>query len=192
MRNLDAQSGQIINIAKVNHPAFGTILISQNLGNNNQKNNINFGSNKSIHINSLSLNQNEYITHYNTKVNNNNPEYSVEKENENENYIEDKDEIIDFFNIDLARKISKNDIKWENNYYDIYNPEISSDFEENYDEDENFGILKSKDINNKNNYVNKNSIYIFNSSTELERYNNKNNNNNNMVSVYNNHKFRNL
>ena len=37
VQNLDAQPGQIINIEKINHPIYGTCLISQNLGNNKIK-----------------------------------------------------------------------------------------------------------------------------------------------------------
>ena len=37
IQNLDAQPGQIINIEKINHPVYGTCLISQNLGNNKIK-----------------------------------------------------------------------------------------------------------------------------------------------------------
>ena len=37
IQNLDAQPGQIINIEKINHPVYGTCLITQNLGNNKIK-----------------------------------------------------------------------------------------------------------------------------------------------------------
>jgi WD40 repeat protein len=37
IKNIDSQSGQIINIEKVNHPVFGTCLLTQSLGISNIK-----------------------------------------------------------------------------------------------------------------------------------------------------------
>jgi len=46
--------------------------------------------------------------------------------------IESKDEKKDFIDIleedNLKRKINKNEIEWENDYYDVYNPKIEDDF----------------------------------------------------------------
>ena len=46
--------------------------------------------------------------------------------------IESKDEKKDFIDIleedNLKRKINKNDIEWENDYYDVYNPKIEDNF----------------------------------------------------------------
>ena len=176
--------------------------LPHNIGNNNPKNYFTMGSgfNNSININSLSLNQNEYPTHYNTKANNNILEYSFEKiENKDEsaNDIEDKDEIMDIFKYDLVRKISKNDIKWDNKIYDIYNPEISSDYEEDYEQDKNFEPIKKKNINLINdNYINNSNI--FNNSIEFDRYIIKDNTNinsvynNNQENKYKNNYFKNI
>ena len=124
-------------------------LVEPNV-NNNIKNNFTIAtcSNNSINFNSLSLNNNDFNCYY--KDNNNMLDYIVEKIEKNEesvNYADDKEEILDFFKFDLSRKITKKDLKWENKYYDIWNPNISSDFEENdnnYDESE---------LNSRNNNI---------------------------------------
>ena len=140
--------------------------------NNNIKNNFTIGtcSNNSINFNSLSLNNNEFNCYY--KDNNNNMlDYIVEKIEKNEesvNYVDDKDLIIDFFKFDLSRKINKKDIKWENKIYNVYNPEISSDFDDNYDDDENYysnvnkitNDTKNKSINMNINNLNSRGIPI--------------------------------
>ena len=118
------------------------------------------GSNNSINFNSLSLNNNEFVC-FNNKENNNMLDYiveKIEKKDESANYGEDKDEIMDFFKFDLVRKISKNDIKWENKYYDIYNPEISFDNEDESDQnnqDNYSNIIKNKNLKLN---INKNTI----------------------------------
>jgi hypothetical protein len=79
---------------------------------------------------------------------------NIEKKEESLNDVDDKDEIIDFFKFDLVRKISKNDVKWDNKYYNIWNPDISSDS----DLDENIENDKKENKNytiNKNNTINK-------------------------------------
>ena len=116
--------------------------------NNNIKNNFTIAtcSNNSINFNSLSLNNNDFNCYY--KENNNMLDYIVEKIEKNEesvNLADDKEEILDFFKFDLSRKIARKDLKWENKYYDIWNPDISSDFEEN-DNDES-------ELNSKNNNI---------------------------------------
>ena len=138
--------------------------VQTNNVNNNIKNNNTIGtcSNNSINFNSLSLNNNEFNCY--CKDNNNMLDYIVEKIEKNEesvNYVDDKDLIIDFFKFDLSRKINKKDIKWENKIYNIYNPDISSDFDENDYDDENdyYNINKiSNDTKNKSINMNINNI----------------------------------
>ena len=134
------------------------------------------GSNNSINFNSLSSNNND-----NNKDNNNLLEYiveKIEKKDESANYAEDKDEIMDFFKFELVRKISKNDIKWENKYYDIYNPEISFDGNEEIIQDNNNYNLK---FNNKNKIANNNKLFCNVTKAEI-RYN---------KFQYDNHLFKN-
>ena len=139
--------------------------VQTNNVNNNVKNNYTIGtcSNNSINFNSLSLNNNEFNCYY--KDNNNNMlDYIVEKIEKNEesvNYVDDKDLIIDFFKFDLSRKINKKDIKWENKIYNIWNPDISSDFDENDFDDENdyYNINKiNNDTKNKSISMNINNL----------------------------------
>ena len=164
--------------------------LPHDFGNNNTKNNFIIGSgfNNSININSLFLNQNEYANYYNNKNNNDELEYSfekIEKKDDSANYIEENDEIIDFFKYDLVRKISKKDIIWENKNYDIYNPEISSDFdfEDDYEND-NCELINNNNLNLKNeNYINNSDVIVKNSS-EFDKYTLKNKNN--TISVNNN------
>ena len=170
--------------------------------NNNIKNNYTIAtcSNNSINFNSLSLNNNEF--NY-IKDNNNMLDYIVEKIEKNDesvNYAEDKEEILDFFTFDLSRKINKKDLKWEKKYYDIWNPDISSDFDENdndefnikfnnnniKDEKENKSInnninnkylMKNKNINNSMGYIKynipKKSNLIFTFNKNKDKSNNK-------------------
>ena len=138
--------------------------VQANNVNNNIKNNNTIGtcSNNSINFNSLSLNNNEFNCY--CKDNNNMLDYIVEKIEKNEesvNYVDDKDLIIDFFKFDLSRKINNKDIKWENKIYNIWNPDISSDFDENDYDDENdyYNINKiSNDTKNKSINMNINNI----------------------------------
>jgi hypothetical protein len=124
------------------------------------------GSNNSINFNSLSLNNNE-----NNKENNNlldDAVEKIEKKDESANYAEDKDEIMDFLKFDLTRKISKNDIKWDNKYYDIYNPEISSDENEEIVQNNNNHNL----VLNNNKFIANNNKYLDNNINKVEiRYN---------------------
>ena len=165
---------------------------------NNIKNNYTIVtcSNNSINFNSLSLNNNEFNS---IKDNNNMLDYIVEKIEKNDdsvNYAEDKEEILDFFTFDLSRKINKKDLKWENKYYDIWNPDISSDFDENDNDENEFNIksnnninrsinnninnkflIKNKNINNSTGYINynipKKSNLIFTFNKNKDKKNNK-------------------
>ena len=184
-----------------------------NVNNNVVKNNYT-NSNNSINFNSISLNNNDFNFYCKNNNNNNMLDYIVEKIEKNDesvNYAEDKEEILDIFKFDLSRKITKKDVKWGQKYYDIWNPNISSDFEE-IDNDENeFNSIgnnineeyKNKsitmNINNKffanNKNINKsmgyikynmpkksNKIFTFNKNKE-----NKNNKKkNNIININNN------
>ena len=68
----------------------------------------------------------------------------IEKKDDSSNYVEDKDELFDILRYDLKRKISKNDIEWDDKFYDIYNPDISSDYD--YSETDNNYYVKSNFI----------------------------------------------
>ena len=131
--------------------------VQQNLANNNIKNIYTSCSNNSINFNSLSLNNNEFV--YNSNCKENNLDYiveNIEKKEESLNDVDDKDEIIDFFKFDLVRKISKNDVKWDNKYYNIWNPDISSDSDSDLDENIDIDKKENKNYtNNKNNTVSK-------------------------------------
>jgi hypothetical protein len=106
-----------------------------NININNIKNNFTIATcsnNNSLNFNCLSLNNNEFNC-YSKDNKNNILDYIVEiieKNDENGNYVDDKEEI-DFFRFDLSRKISKKDLKLDNKFYDVWNPDISSDFDEN-------------------------------------------------------------
>ena len=144
-------------------------------------NNINIGkmsntnnSNISINFNSISLNNNE-IGNINVKDNNNllsiveNIENNIESGNE----LDDKDEIMNFFDFDMERKITKDNIVWENKYYDIWNPVIS-------DEEENVSKEYDTNINNKN----------ISSSFKIDINNNhKFKNNKKVFNQFNNNKY---
>ena len=154
--------------------------------NNNNNININIGkfnntnsSNISLNFNSISLNNNETG---NCIVKDNNLLVSIVENIENniegENEIEDKEEIMDFFEFDTQRKIRKENIKWENTYFDIWNPIISDDFDINDNEEESYNhIVKenfnfsSPNINIKQNLKYKNRI-----PNNKQIFNNFNNN----------------
>ena len=131
-------------------------------------------SNISINFNSISLNNNE-IGNCNAKDNNNllsiveNIENNIESGNE----LDDKDEIMNFFNFDMERKITRDNIVWENKYYDIWNPVIS-------DEEENDNNEYDTNINNKN----------ISSSFKMDINNNcKLKNNKKVFNQFNNNKY---
>ena len=73
----------------------------------------------------------------------------IENNNGVTNEIEDKEEIIDIFGFDkfdLERRITKDNILWENNCYNIWNPIISDDdILEDNNSDINYINLKAND-----------------------------------------------
>ena len=132
-----------------------------NIGKNNNSNNTNY-SNISINFNSISLNNNE-TGNYAVKDNNNllvSIVEHIENNIECANEIDDKEEIMDFFDLDIKRKITKENIIWENNYYDIWNPDISDD--DDIEENNDFSSSIKKEINNglnrRNKYIKRKKI----------------------------------
>ena len=106
---------------------------------------------------------------------------NTNKNIETENTIEEKVKILDYLKEnDLKRKINKNDIEWENDYYDINNPIISDiNLEDNcindlYDLKGNnnkdlFNTIDNNRINNnKHCYINsENNINVINTKKDL-------------------------
>ena len=160
-----------------------------------EKNNNTNQSNSSLYYNSISMNNNKNEIGLVGKGNNlhymENIMEKINRNNEDENSIEeeDKEEILDFFGEnDLKRKITKKDIDWENNYYDVYNPIIEDNIHENiYDKNEYESIKKKKNSNKtkyafqtieniksinytntlSNNFIYNSKLPIFNNSKSL-------------------------
>ena len=184
INNYSALNGFIINGMTIIQP-----LLEKNNNISNQSNS------SSLYINSPSLKKNEIgligkgnNMHYMENI--------VEKIDKN-NESEDKEKILDFFEEnDLKRKIKKNDIEWEDNYYDVYNPVIDDNISENSFEKDEYKLIKNKknnhkfkdifnninNIKNNNDNDNKKHCYI-NSENNI---NNTNNNNNNSKNLSNN------
>ena len=134
-----------------NYNALSGLVETIPINNNVNMGKINNVNNSNLSINSISLNNNE--TGNNLCKDNNNLLISIVEHIENNvepNEIEDKEEIIDFFGFEMERKITKENIIWENKYYDIWNPNIS-DEEENDEIIDNLSYLKTNEINNKEN-----------------------------------------
>jgi len=132
---------------------------NMNLGKNNNTNNTNF-SNISINFNSISLNNNE-TGNYTVKDNNNllvSIVEHIENNIECTNEIDDKEEIMDFFDLDIKRKITKENIIWENNYYDIWNPVISDDDDIEENNDFSSTIRNETGISRRNKYIKRKKI----------------------------------
>ena len=130
----------------------------------NKNNNTN-NSNLSLNFNSISLNNNEFGNLCkDAHTNNNNLLVSIvehiENNNENQNELEDKEEFMDLLELDeekeKEKKISKENISWDKNYYDIWNPDISdvedNDNSENNDFVDNYFKCEVNDF--KNNLIN--------------------------------------
>ena len=143
----------------------------------NKNNNTN-NSNLSLNFNSISLNNNEFGNLCkDAHTNNNNLLVSIvehiENNNENQNELEDKEEFMDLLELDeekeKEKKISKENISWDKNYYDIWNPDISdvedNDNSENNDFVDNYFKCEVNDFKNNllNNYntKKKNSGNVF-------------------------------
>ena len=159
---------------------------------NNTVNEVN-GSNSSICLNNneIGLVGKGKNRHYMENIMENNDDRNLE----GENTIEEKAQILNFiYEDDLKRKITKNDIQWEDNYYDIYNPNIDDNLlEQNSDKEEYDIIIKNKQ-KNKSFYqafnINKNSIitkpYYINSESNIN--NNSRSYKNSLHLLFNNSK----
>jgi hypothetical protein len=169
--------------------------------NNNTVNGVN-GSNSSICLNNneIGLVGKGKNRHYMENIMENNDDRNLE----GENTIEEKAQILNFIcEDDLKRKITKNDIEWEENYYDIYDPIIDENILEENSFKEKYDITNKKKPKNKSfnqtlninknldkskpyyinsdgniNYINsyKNSMnFLFNNSKSLGSTNNSSN-----------------
>ena len=145
-----------------------------NINKNNNTNN----SNLSINFNSISLNNNE-IGNCLYKDNNNllvSIVEHIENNNEGQNELEDKEEFMDLLELDEEKKISKDNIIWDKNYYDIWNPAFS-DVDSNNDNISNNNDFINEDLgenyfkcevndniklNKKNTFINRKRRYIKN------------------------------
>ena len=160
-----------------------------------EKNNNTNQSNSSLYYNSISMNNNKNEIGLVGKGNNlhymENIMEKTNRNNEDENSIEEgeKEEILDFLgDNDLKRKITKNDIDWENNYYDVYNPIIEDNIHENIYYKNEYESMKKKKNSNKtknlfqtieniksinyintfsNNFIYNSKLPIFNNSKSL-------------------------
>ena len=147
--------------------------------NNNCINGMSRSNSFLLYANSISLNNNEIglvgkgkNRHYMENIMENNDDRNLE----GENTMEEKAQIFNFICEDnLKRKITKNDIEWEDNYYDIYNPNIDDNlFEQNSDKkEENDTIIKNNKKNkslyqsNINKNSNKSKPYYINSESNI-------------------------
>jgi hypothetical protein len=149
-----------------------------------EKNNNNIVNGVNRSNSSICLNNNEIglvgkgkNRHYMENIKENNDDRNLE----GENTIEEKAQILNFIcEDDLERKITKNDIEWEENYYNIYDPIIDDDIlDQNICNEKNEIIIRNKP-KNKTFYqtfnINKNSdkskpCYI-NSESNINCYKN--------------------
>ena len=165
---------------------------NNNINNNyniNKNNNTN-NSNLSLNFNSISLNNNE-LGNGLYKDNNNllvSIVEHIENNNEGQNELEDKEEFIDLLELEEQKKISKENIIWDDNYFDIWNPSfsdvdsnndniinnnndfINEDIGENYFKCE----VNDNNLNNKNIFINRKRRYIKNVTRKnMKNFNNE-------------------
>ena len=189
INNYSALNGFITNGMTMTQP-----LLDKNHNISNQSNS------SSLYFNSPSLNKNEIgligkgnNLHYMENI-----VEKIDKNNESENISEDKEKILDFFKEnDLKRKINKNDIEWEDNYYDVYNPVIDDNISDKSFEKDEYKLIKNKkrnvkfkdifnNINDIKNHEDNNKHCYIKSENNI---NNNNNNNNNSKIINNNKKM---
>ena len=143
----------------------------------------------------LSMSSNNNIND-NINVNNNNINFVfnqnnmmkciIEKiERNEESECESEEKFIDILDnqINLIRKINKNNIKFEDKYYDIWNPEITlinnEDNDEKNQKNKNYLIEKNNKIKKILNIIHKKKkLYKINYNKNKDYYQNKNNENN--------------
>ena len=164
-----AEKNNIVNQSNSSLLYFNSISINNNNNNNNKKNEIGLiGKGNNLH----------YME---------NIMENTDKNIETENTIEEKGHILDLFEEnDLKRKITKKDIEWETDYYDVYNPLIDDsnllDDEkiEKIAKNENQLIKNKKNMNNsKHCYINSEGNIINCSKFSIQ---------NKMVNIFNNSK----
>ena len=191
INNYNALSGFVESIPLNNN---NNLNYNLNMNKNNNTNN----SNLSLNFNSISINNNE-MGNLGKDNNNNNLLVSIvehiENNNEMPNEIEDKEEFMDLLELDeeKEKKFSKDNILWDNNYYDIWNPVFSdiekdnNDIEEEDDFGENYYKCEiNSDINNINLYnknAGNNNVFI-NKKRKFVKNNNKRNKINNYDTNY--------
>ena len=157
-------------------------------------NNQNQSNSSLLYFNSISVNNNNNKNEIGLIGKGNNMHYMenimeiTNKNIESENTIEEKEEILDFFGEnDLKRKINKNDIEWEENYYDINNPIIDDDILDKSFENDDYELIKYK----KSGHKNKNVFQTIENIKNMKTLNTLNNNNlihNTKLAIINNNK----
>ena len=183
INNYNALSGFVESIPLNNN---NNLNYNLNMNKNNNTNN----SNLSLNFNSISINNNE-MGNLGKDNNNNNLLISIvehiENNNEMPNEIEDKEEFIDLLELDEEKEknFSKDNIIWDNNYYDIWNPVFSDIEKDNNDieEEDNFGEnyfkcgvnndinnfnLYNKNMGNNNVFINKKRKFIKNTNKKIK------------------------
>ena len=137
------------------------------------------GSNSSICLNNneIGLVGKGKNRHYMENIMENNDDRNLE----GENTIEEKAQILNFIcEDDLKRKITKNDIEWEEKYYDIYDPIIDDNILDQNSSKEKYDIIiKNKPKNksfcqtlNNNKNIDKSKPYYINSESNIKCYKN--------------------
>ena len=164
-KGLFNSTNSLINNCNLLSGFFETNIVNNiiNIGKNNNNN----YSNISLNFNSISSNINENGNYLNKDSNNllMSIVEKIENNAESVNEIDDKEEIMNFFKFDLSRKIKKEDIIWENDYFDIWNPNFSND-----DDIDKISNLSSKNekrfnkdsklkVNLKSNFNTKHNIF---------------------------------
>ena len=172
--------------------------INYNNFNINNKNNNTNNSNLSLNFNSISYNNNE-TGNYLCKDNNNllvSIVEHIENNNEANNELDDKEEFMDFLKLeedkekeDNKEKFDKENIIWDDHYYNIWDPNFD-EYDINDDEcSENYFKCEVNNNNNDNNYLKKNVNYLNNNNSNIfinkKRKNYKNNNINSLNNIIN-------
>ena len=165
----------------------------QNQGDKNN-NNQNQSNSSLLNFNSIPTNNNNNKNEIGLIGKGNNMHYMenimeiTNKNIESENTIEEKEQILDFFGEnDLKRKINKNDIDWEDNYFDINNPIIDDDILDKSFENDDYELIKYK----KSGHKNKNVFQTIENIKNMKTLNTLNNNNlihNTKLAIINNNK----
>ena len=149
-----------INYKRLNNNDNGQCPIQTQVEKNNHINQSNLSF---VYINSIN-NDIGIIKKDNDLHRSENKDNNIEKI-EKDNDIEDKTNIIDFLEEnDLKRKISINDIEWESNFYDIYNPIINDNILNHSFIKDEYELIKNKRNKFKSLYNMINNIRKMNST----------------------------